>query len=39
MPVLNNVHVNNIHQESPQDSLYSVKLWLLSFQTVFINVC
>lgn len=22
MPVLNNVHVNKIHQESPQDSLF-----------------
>lgn len=48
MPVLNNVHVNNTHQESPQDSLlYSVKLnsftfvkvLLLSSQTVFIKVC
>ena len=38
MPVLNNVHVNSIYQESPQDSLY-LELLLLSSQTVFANVC
>lgn len=38
MPVLNNVCVNKIHQESPQDSLY-LKLLLLSSQTIFIKVC
>lgn len=29
MPVLNNVHVSSIYQESPQDSLY-LELLLLS---------
>lgn len=38
MPVLNNVHVNKVHQESPQDSLY-LKVLLLSSQTIFIKVC
>lgn len=38
MPVLNNVRVNKIHQESPQDSLY-LKLSLLSSRTIFIKVC
>lgn len=38
MPVLNNVHVNKICQESPQDSLYLKLLWL-SFQTVFTELC
>lgn len=38
MPVLNNVHVNKIHQESPQDSV-CLKLLLLSSQTIFIKVC
>lgn len=38
MPVLDNVHVNNTHQESSQDSLL-VKLLLLSSQIMFITDC